>query len=314
MSTNLAVRAFRLLAERSPRIRRLRVARQIFSEVAAGKHPICLDYPVKPAPRYGHGKPVHGLLHEALAKNTSKYEQMISEFLGYGEQLRSIALEKPQNPIEPFWKNGWVESLDAVSLYCMPCVFKSKRYVEIGSGNSTKFVNRAVRRNNLDTRIISVDPHPRAEIDTICDEMIRRPLEDMDLRVFDTLEAGDVLMVDNSHRCFQNSDVTVVFLEVLPRLKPGVLIYIDDIYLPSDYPPEWTSRYYSEQYLLAVLLLADRSRYDVVLPCQFLAQHPRLTRVVEGFWDKIGLPAVGGIGNGFWMAVKNPQTRQETLP
>jgi hypothetical protein len=183
--------------------------------------------------------------------------------------------------------------------------------VEIGSGNSTKFVNRAVRRNNLGTKIVSIDPHPRAEIDTICDELIRRPLEDMDLRLFDTLEAGDILMIDNSHRCFQNSDVTVVFLEVLPRLKPGVLIYIDDIYLPSDYPPEWSFRYYSEQYLLAVLLLADRTRYEVILPCQFLATSERLTGVVHSFWDEVGLRSVGGIGNGFWMVVS---PHQETSP
>jgi hypothetical protein len=285
-------------------MRRLRTAQQVFSDLGAGKHAISLDYPVHPAPRYGHGKPPHGLIYASLAKWASRYEKTISDFIPHGEQLRAIALDRPENPIDPFWKNGWVESLDAVSLYCLPCVFKSRRYVEIGSGNSTKFVSRAVRRNKLGTRIISIDPHPRTEIDTICDEVIRRPLEDIDLRLFDTLEAGDILMIDNSHRCFQNSDVTVVFLEVLPRLKPGVLIYIDDIYLPSDYPPEWSGRYYSEQYLLAVLLLADSHRYDVVLPCQFLAAHAGLTRVVEDFWDRVGLQSVGGIGNGFWMVVR----------
>jgi len=64
-------------------------------------------------------------------------------------------------------------------------------------------------------------------------------------------------MVDNSHRCFQNSDVTVVFLDVLPRLRSGVIIYIDDVYLPYDYPPEWSMRYYSEQYLLAVVVAPE---------------------------------------------------------
>jgi hypothetical protein len=311
-TTGLSARAFRVLADRAPWIRRLRIAQRVFSDLRAGKHPISLDYPVHPAPRYGHGKPPHGLIYAALAEQASRYEQTISDFIPYGEQLRAIPLDRPEDPRDPFWKNGWVESLDAVSLYCVPCVYGSKRYVEIGSGNSTKFVNRAIRRNNLRTKIVSIDPHPRAEIDTLCDEVIRRPLEDMDLGVFDTLGAGDILMIDNSHRCFQNSDVTVVFLEVLPRLKPGVLIYIDDIYLPSDYPPEWGFRYYSEQYLLAVLLLADSHRYEVVLPCQFLATHARLTRVVEAFWDQVGLRTVGGIGNGFWMVVRN-QARQEAV-
>ena len=70
--------------------------------------------------------------------------------------------------------------------------------------------------------ITSIDPQPRAEVDAICDEVVRSPLEDTDLSVFDTLDAGDILFVDNAHRVLPNSDATVVFLEVLPRLTVPV--------------------------------------------------------------------------------------------
>jgi hypothetical protein len=53
-----------------------------------------------------------------------------------------------------------------------------KRYIEVGSGNSTKYVRRAISDHGLRTKIISIDPHPRAVIDTICDEVIRERLED----------------------------------------------------------------------------------------------------------------------------------------
>ena len=95
-----------------------------------------------------------------------------------------------------------------------------------------------VRDHHLRTRVISSDPRPRVEIHSLCDEGIRHPLESIDLAVFDQLAPGDILFIDSSHRVFTNSDVNVVFLEVLPRLQPGVLVHLNDIFLLYDYPPE----------------------------------------------------------------------------
>lgn len=69
------------------------------------------------------------------------------------------------------------------------------------------------------------------------------------------------MFFDGSHRCFQNSDVTAFFLDVMPRLPSGILIGIHDILWPQDYPPGWKDRYYSEQYVLGAYLLgaADAS-------------------------------------------------------
>ena len=95
-------------------------------------------------------------------------------------------------------------------------------------------------------------------MDAVCDTVIRQPLETLDTAgIIENLQAGDILFVDGSHRCFTNSDVTVVFLEILPRLQPGVLVHFHDILLPYDYPPAWSRRYYSEQYLLACWLLGS---------------------------------------------------------
>jgi hypothetical protein len=163
-------------------------------------------------------------------------------------------------------------------------------YVEVGSGNSTKFVRRAIRDHGLATRVVSIDPQPRAEVDGLCDEIIRTPLEDADLSVFGRLEAGDVLFVDNSHRCLQNSDVTVVFLEVLPELRPGVLVGWHDIFLPDDYPAWWSDRYYSEQYLLATWLLGGAGRAEIVFPAWYVAQHTDLSAArLAALWSELGL-------------------------
>src|SRR5262245_52540208 len=108
--------------------------------------------------------------------------------------------------------------------------------LSIGSGHSTKFARRAVVDYGLPTQITSIDPHPRAEIDALCHRTIRKPLEETDLNVFDELEPGDVVFFDGSHQYFMNSDVTVFFLDVPPRLKPGTLVQVHDNTLPYDYP------------------------------------------------------------------------------
>jgi hypothetical protein len=58
----------------------------------------------------------------------------------------------------------------------------------------------------LQTSVTSIDPQPRAEVEALCDRAVRRPVETVDLALFDELEAGDILFVDNSHRSFMNSN------------------------------------------------------------------------------------------------------------
>ena len=93
------------------------------------------------------------------------------------------------------------------------------------------------------------------------------------------------------------------FLEILPRLKSGVFVYIDDIYLPYDYPPIWRNRYYSEQYLLAtVLLYACPSHYEIMLPCVFIEDDDELSSNMRSLLNDISHP--GNAGNGFWFKTK----------
>ncbi|HNA64026.1 MAG TPA: hypothetical protein PKZ51_04845, partial [Saprospiraceae bacterium] len=82
----------------------------------------------------------------------------------------------------------------------------------------------------------------------MADKIIRHPLENIDFDVVSALNENDILFVDNSHRILPNSDSMVFFLEVLPKLKKGVIVHLHDIYLPYDYPQFMCNRFYSEQY------------------------------------------------------------------
>jgi hypothetical protein len=195
-------------------------------------------------------------------------------------------------------------ALDSVALYSFIALRKPQHYFEIGSGNSTKFARQAISDHKLDTKITSIDPNPRAEIDNTCDEIIRKPLEDVNLDIFDELENDDILYVDNSHRIFMNSDATTVFLDIIPRLKSGVFVEIHDVFLPYDYPSEWTTRYYSEQYLLAAYLLGRGKRLDIVLPNMFISRDPELNLILEPLWKKVQMHNVETHGCSFWLKIK----------
>lgn len=251
-------------------------------------------YPVSPRPRYGHGQPSHPNLTRLFEGDVTKFAQVLLEIEACHETLHSIPhLPAGDNTDAPFWRNPWFSTLDAAALVGLMLARKPSRYVEIGSGFSTRFAHFAKKFGSLSTEILSIDPRPRAAIDTLCDRVIRQPLEACDLGLFEELGANDILFFDGSHRVFTNSDTTVFFIEVLPRLKPGVLIHIHDIFLPDDYPAAWNNRLYSEQYILAAMLLSGQSAFDVILPNYFVSRHPELgQRVKDLFASRAGQPAI----------------------
>ena len=275
--------------------------KECLTGIRKGHFPIFVRYPVHPRPRYGYaGQAPHPFLSRIFEAGSETYRAQLESFKPLEADLLRINKTEAEDGQEPYWNNPWFSSLDAVALYGYLATRKPRLYLEIGSGNSTKFARRAIRDHHLDTRIISIDPHPRAEIDRLSDEVIRQPLEAVDLAVFDRLTKDDLLFFDGSHRCFMNSDVTVFFLEVLPRLPGGILIQVHDIYLPDDYPPQRALHYESEQYLIAAMLLGGCRQYETLLPVRFAANDQRLAAILDGLWKAPGAKISPG-GASFWM-------------
>jgi hypothetical protein len=262
---------------------------------------IRLDYPVVPKARWGHGSPPHRALSEIIGRNRAQYAATLHTILGLRDRLMAIPVDALNGSPEPRWFNGALPGLDAAVLYAMVAQHQPATYLEIGSGQSTRFARRACSDHDLATRIVSIDPAPHAEIDDLCDEVLRSGLEDVDLSVFERLTAGDILFVDNSHRCLQNSDVTVAFLDVLPALPPGVLVHFHDIFLPDDYPLEIADQFYSEQYVLAAALLAEGPRLQIVMPNWYVGADAELAAILEPLWAEPGFEAVQRHGASFWL-------------
>ncbi len=246
-------------------------------------------------PRWGNLVPPHAGLVKLFAANDAHYEHVLDEMRSLTPHFERIAKTfTAETAPEPGWVGGPINAIDTALLYYFVSSYKPKTYLEIGSGVTTCFTRRAVQDHALSTKIISIDPQPRSEIDSICDEVVRVAFEEADLSIFDSLEPGDIVFMDGSHRCFMNSDVTVFMLDVVPKLNKGVIVHIHDILLPLDYPSFFTDWYWSEQYVVAAYLLGARERIEMVMPSAYVSQ-------TEQFQETLARPFVDlGGANEQW--------------
>lgn len=263
------------------------------------------DYPVRMIPRYGHGKSSHSGLAQILEQETAVFQRWIQYILDHASSLQKIkkADQLSEGSLLPGWNNGFLPGLDMAMLYTAIRQLQPKKYVEVGSGNSTRLVHQAKLDGALSTEIISIDPHPRATMDQLASQIVRMPFESSDLSVFQQLSAGDIVFIDNSHRVLPNSDASAFFLDVLPYLPKGVWVQIHDVYLPDDYPPVMCERFYSEQYLLAAFILANPEKYKSRFPAWYVSQQPDLARRLESLFAHPALHSVERHGGSFWLEI-----------
>jgi hypothetical protein len=129
--------------------------------------------------------------------------------------------------------------IEAQCLHGVLRSLKPKRIIEVGSGVSTFCAVKATALNATEGRsgeITCVEPYPSDYLLSSPDiKLIPRKVQDLDPSEFDCLENGDFLFIDSSHAVKPGGDVLYLYLEVIPRLKPGVVIQIHDIYFPYLY-------------------------------------------------------------------------------
>lgn len=163
--------------------------------------------------------------------------------------------------------NGSFESGDAEYLYQLIRAKKPRRIIEIGSGHSTLIAQRAVGRNReeisgYECDHLCVEPFEAPWLEKTGVTVVRKRVETVDLGLFAQLQADDLLFIDSSHVIRPQGDVVTEYLQILPSLKPGVLVHVHDIFSPRDYPPEWVIDrmwLWNEQYLLEAFLTNNDS-------------------------------------------------------
>jgi predicted O-methyltransferase YrrM len=181
--------------------------------------------------------------------------------------------------------NAAFDAVDAEILFGLIRLLKPRRMYEIGSGFSTLLSADALRRNRLDgcgCRFVAIEPYPPAELQSKLPaevELLRVPVQDVSLDQFESLSENDILFIDSSHVCKIGSDVQFMFLEVLPRIRPGVVVHVHDIFMPVEYPKQWVldwHRFWNEQYVLQAFLSCNAA-FEVLWAGQWMhIKHPEL--------------------------------------
>jgi Methyltransferase domain len=207
----------------------------------------------------------------------------------YFKELGGIPWDAPPGPPRYHWNNGFWRGADATVHYGLLRRLKPRRVVEIGSGWSSLLMAEALARNEEEgsppSAVDQIEPFPRRELLgalpahwTLHEVILQRA----DLELFDSLGAGDVCFYDGSHVARAGSDVVWLFFEVLPRLKPGVLVHLHDIFWPSDYPDEWIferGQTWNEQYLLQAFLMYNPAFEPLI--CNAALSQQRNTELEE---------------------------------
>jgi Methyltransferase domain len=262
---------------------------------------IITEYPYFPKTRAIENAAGGRRLSARLKSEEGRYAATLSGIAKHIDKLVRIP-RRESNASLPFWENDWFPPFDGASLYGLLGEYAPQQYIEVGSGISTRFARRAISDLGLQTRIVAIDPHPHNPIEALCDEVIVSRMEDVLPAFWESIGPRDLLFIDNSHRSFSNSDVTVFFTEVLPMLPPGVVWGLHDILLPWDYPPEWRDRFYNEQYLLLAYLLGGGDGDEIILPVRWATSRPSLHAIMNDLWARTELLGNAGTHGGcFWM-------------
>jgi len=266
---------------------------------------VLLDFPVFPAPLYTENNDhPHARLFNLIKANLPTYNQILKKTLDYKDAFSGIKEDKMiKNDMDPGWNNNYLPGLDIIILYSLLSQLKPSKYLEIGSGTSTKVAYKARKENSLNYEIISIDPSPRKNISKVADKIYQQNVQEINSGVAQTLEKDDVLFFDGTHLLYPNSDVMWFFLEILPNLKKGAVVHLHDVYLPYDYPDFMLKRYYNEQYVLATLLLNNPEKYEILSPNYFIYSDKALHHLLDPIWELETLKNVEQHGGSFWFRV-----------
>lgn len=140
-----------------------------------------------------------------------------------------------------FYENSFFSYADAIILFCMIRHLHPRRIIEVGSGFSSCVMldtNELFFDNEISCSFI--EPYPERLISLITPQdhgrvtILPRRVQDVDLKLFATLQPNDILFIDSSHVSKIDSDVNHLVFNILPAIASGVHIHFHDILYPFE--------------------------------------------------------------------------------
>lgn len=177
------------------------------------------------------------------------------------------------------YNNTYFSHADGAVLYGMLRHLQPSRLIEVGSGWSS-----AVMLDTTDCYLTTrpvftfIEPYQPERIKALVPDadIVRVPVQDVPLEMFDSLGPNDILFIDSSHVVKAGSDVVWLIRHVLPRLRSGVVIHVHDIFWPFEYPQDWLNegRAWNEAYMLQAFLQGNDA-FEILWFTSYLTEHHR---------------------------------------
>lgn len=230
--------------------------------------------------------------------NISDQVELLSNFSSkFKKEYQDFPKDKPSSSWQYYLNNTEFSAIDGEILYCMIRYFKPKRIIEVGSGYSTCLMAQAIMKNKEDNgnncELIAIDPYPKKFVEQEMaglSQLIKKRVQDIEIDIFDKLSENDILFIDSSHILKIGSDVQREYLEILPKIKSGVLVHSHDIFFPTEYPKKWVMKdhlFFNEQYLLQAFLIYN-NEFKILWAANFMHQtHPELLSKAFNSYNKL---------------------------
>lgn len=217
-----------------------------------------------------NSKKISGSLHNrflpGIELNIEEQKELLSKF-NFTNELINFPFNKETDE-KYYFNNERFTVGDAEILYSVIRFFKPKILIEIGSGMSSLIASEAIAQNkngnsDFQTEHICIEPYPKKWLKNKSEIiLLEKNLEEIDRNIFNKLDENDILFIDSTHMIKPKGDVLTEYLEILPLLKPGVIIHIHDIFTPRNYPDDWIIdkvSFWNEQYLVESILSHSRN-------------------------------------------------------
>jgi predicted O-methyltransferase YrrM len=154
--------------------------------------------------------------------------------------------------------------VEAQALHGVVRHYGPARVIEVGSGSSSYCILKALEKNREETgkdfSLTCIEPFPSHSLKSSSEiNLMPRQAQTVPFEVFSELDKGDLLFIDSTHTVKPGGDVNYLILEVLPRLRQGVIVHFHDIFLPFDYDPAVLNTYFhwTETSLLRAFLVGN---------------------------------------------------------
>lgn len=193
---------------------------------------------------------------------------------------------------------------DAIIYTCMLRHLRPARLIEVGSGSSS-----AVALDTFDRffavppRASFIEPYPALLLSLLAPgdkdsvEIIATCVQEVPPSYFEELQRNDILFIDSTHIVKTGSDVVYELFEVLPRLRPGVVVHFHDVFYPFEYPRDWAlvrNFSWNELYTLRAFLTGNRD-WEIMFFNDYFVRKER-ERVAQDAPEILPNP-----GGGLWL-------------